>query len=293
MGVSNTNGRRCFGDLARFSLVAKSAGALSSFVAKSAVTIFPIGKQVLRSYFQTGNFTILHYDGNLVDRRTYDPLSRMTTSTYGNGVVTDHSYNDDNTLALIAHSGTGASIGNYAYTWDDNKNKLSETITGVMSGYGFDETLYDTEDRLTGWNRDDSSLDQSWSLSPVGDWNSITENDSVQERTHCPTHELLSAANEVVTTDVKGNMTLIPAVLRPDTSALSLIWDQDNRMSSVTVDGNTFTQRFDALGRRVARDNDIYVQAGQQTVADYTPPGGITPWQTVGPPVYVRPPRRR
>ena len=208
----------------------------------------------------------MHHDGNLVDRRTYDPLGRMDTSTYGNGVVTSHTYND-NTLALIAHSGTGTSIGDYSYTWDANKNKLSETITGVMSGYGFDNTAYDTEDRLASWNRDDSNLDQSWNLSPVGDWNYITENGNVQSRTHGPTHELLTADSQSVTHDAKGNMTLIPASLRPN--ALSLTWDQDNRMSSATTDGKTVSQRFDALGRRVARNNDIYVQVGQQTVADY------------------------
>jgi RHS repeat-associated protein len=40
-----------------------------------------------------------------------------------------------------------------AYTWDTNKNKTSETITGVMSGHGFTSggTTYDFEDRLRGY----------------------------------------------------------------------------------------------------------------------------------------------
>ena len=46
-------------------------------------------------------------------------------------------------------------------------------------------------------------------------------------------------------------------------------------MSSATTNGTTVSQRFDALGRRVARNNDIYVQTGQQTVADYV--SGTTP----------------
>ena len=193
----------------------------------------------------------------------------MDTSTYGNGVITNHTYNADNTLAGITHSGSGSDIGDYSYTWDANKNKLSETITGVMSGYGFDSTGYDDEDRLTAWNRDDNNLDQSWNLSPVGDWNSITENGAVQSRSHGPTHELLAVDSQSVSHDVKGNMTLIPAALRPDGNALSLVWDRDNKMSSATTNGVTVTQRFDALGRRVACNNDIYVQTGQQTVADY------------------------
>ncbi|WP_419195327.1 hypothetical protein, partial [Novipirellula herctigrandis] len=103
-------------------------------------------------------------------------------------------YNTDNTLSGIAFS--GASIGDLAYTWDTNKNKTSEAITGTMGGYGFNvgTSGYDDEDRLVNWNRSDSNLDQAWNLSLVGDWNSFTENASVQTRTHGPTHEILTAA---------------------------------------------------------------------------------------------------
>ena len=55
-----------------------------------------------------------------------------------------------------------------------------------------------------------------------------------------------------------------------------MAWDFDNRMSSADVDndGNfDVSYTFDALGRRVARDdgtnNAVYVQVGQQTIADY------------------------
>ena len=104
-------------------------------------------------------------------------------------------YNDDNTLASISYS--GAPVGDLSYTWDANKNKTSESISGIMSGYGFSAS-YDAEDRLTSWDRADASLDQSWELSPVGDWNSITENTSVQNRTHGPVHEILTAAGQAV-----------------------------------------------------------------------------------------------
>jgi hypothetical protein len=41
-----------------------------------------------------------------------------------------------------------ATFCNMAFTWDANKNKTSESITGVMSGYGFTSagTTYDNED---------------------------------------------------------------------------------------------------------------------------------------------------
>jgi len=41
-----------------------------------------------------------------------------------------------------------ATFCSVAYTWDANKNKTSESITGVMSGYAFTSagTTYDNED---------------------------------------------------------------------------------------------------------------------------------------------------
>jgi hypothetical protein len=186
-------------------------------------------------------------------------------------------YNNDNTLASINF--TGAAIGNLTYGWDANKNKTSEGISGTMSDYGFavGGSGYDDEDRLVNWERSDNNLDQAWNLSLVGDWNSITENASTQSRTHGPTHEMLTAAGASVSHDVKGNMTLIPAVLRPSSDPLTMSWDFDNRLVSADVDNDSTADVFykwDALGRRVLRDDGttatVFVQSGQQTIADYT-----------------------
>ncbi|TWT87779.1 RHS repeat-associated core domain-containing protein [Stieleria varia] len=148
-----------------------------------------------------------------------------------------------------------------------------------MSGYGFavGTSGYDDEDRLVNWERDDTNLDQSWSLSLVGDWNSITENGSSQSRTHGPTHEILTVASQAVQHDAKGNQTEIPAVLRPGTDPLKMQWDFENKLIGADIDNDStddITYQFDALGRRVGRDDGttamVYVQSGQQTIADYT-----------------------
>jgi len=167
-----------------------------------------------------------------------------------------------------------------------NKNKTSESIAGTMSGFGFavGGSGYDKEDRLVNWQRDDTNLDQSWNLSLVGDWNSITENSTTQNRTHNAVHELLSVSfplplgegqgEGTVEHDAKGNITLLPSSLRP--TASSLTWDFDNRLASADVDNDSTPDvfyQFDALGRRIGRDDGtdhtIYVQNGQQTFADY------------------------
>ncbi len=148
-----------------------------------------------------------------------------------------------------------------------------------MSNYGFTVPTngYDDEDRLVGWERADSNLDQSWNLSLVGDWDSFTENSTTQNRTHGNAHEILTADSQSVTHDTKGNQTGLPSNLTTSTSGLTLEWDFENKLYAADVDGTSgadILQKFDALGRRISRDdgttNTIFVPSGQQTIADYT-----------------------
>ena len=144
-----------------------------------------------------------------------------------------------------------ASFCDMAYTWDAHKNKTSESITGVMNGYGFTSggTTNDFEDRLTGYARASGTFNQSWNLTSVGDWTSVT-------------------------TDVKGSMTVIPAVLsglQPPASSLSLTWTFDNTLASSDIDANGTADvsfQYDALGRRVARigtsGSFVFAQINQQ-----------------------------
>ncbi len=64
--------------------------------------------------------------------RPHDAGRRQTTEVLGNGITETRSYRSDNLLSGISYSNT--SLGDLSYTWDANKNKTSESITGVMSG---------------------------------------------------------------------------------------------------------------------------------------------------------------
>ena len=207
---------------------------------------------VNRDYTDRGELWKVKHETVTIDTRTYDDGGRMTASTFNNGVAETRSYGTDNTLTAISFGGTGTSIGNLSYGWDVNKNKTSEVVSGTMSNYGFTipTSGYDNEDRLVTYNRT-SGLSQSWNLSTIGDWNSVTTNGTAQSRTHGLTHELLTAAGQSVTTDVKGNITLIPAVLRTNAQALATTWDFDNRMVTADVGNNSSVEvshKYDALG---------------------------------------------
>ena len=217
--------------------------------------VYPDGTVVDRPHTARGNLQQVDYDGSLVTSFQYDDGGRETRRTYGNGLVTTTSYvPDDNLVQKIANP----TVGDYSYTYDANKNRLSESITGVMSPYGYDTTPagYDADDRLIAWQRDDGQLDQAWNLSAVGDWDQFTENASTQTRTHNAVHELTGIDSQPLTYDVKGN-------LIADHLGRTFNWDVDNMLASVTVSPSatvgmegTHGYAYDAIGRRVSKTVD-------------------------------------
>ena len=140
-----------------------------------------------------------------------------------------------------------------------------------MSNYGFTSagTSYDDEDRLTGFARASGTFTQSWSLTSVGDWNSITTNGTAQNRTH-----FLTYSRHPYTDCTCPDCSTSSSSLSPPASGL--LPDFDNKLKSADVDNNgsnDVTFQYDALGRRVARQGTsgsfVYVQHDQQTIADY------------------------
>jgi hypothetical protein len=114
----------------------------------------------------------------------------------------------------------------YSDTYDDNKNVLTETLGGGMSGYSF-EAGYDDEDRLTGWDRDNGDS-QDWGLSPVGNWDTFTKNSTPETRTYNSVHELTAIASQPLTYDPKRNLT-------EDDAGIGFSWDFDNLLSQGAV----------------------------------------------------------
>ena len=168
--------------------------------------VYPDGTVVDRPHDARGLLSSVDYDGSPAASFGYDAGGRETTRTFGNNLVTTTSYvTDENLLASLATPG----VGTYAYSYDANRNRTDETISGAMSdfGYAVGPGGYDDEDRLVNWDRDDGNLDQSWNLSAVGDWDAYTENASTETRTHNAVHELTGVGGAGLTYDAKGNLT--------------------------------------------------------------------------------------
>ena len=237
---------------------------------------YPDGTVVTRTHTAKGQLATISRDGTVIDSRVYDNGGRLTSETLGNGLVVNRTYNADNMPASI----TNSAVGDYAYSWDENKNKTGETVTGAMTN--FSSTMaFDNQNRLTAWNRA-SGDSQSWQLSPVNDWQSVTTNGSTQTRTHGPTHEILTVGPAAIQHDARGNIST-------DDAAITRTYDADNKVSQAVVPAGsprgipgTHTYHYDALGRRIRKTtggtnptDTIFLHTGSQIIADY--PAGTAP----------------
>ena len=232
---------------------------------------YPDGSVVARTYDSRNLLSTIALGGSNIDSRSFDAGGRLTSETLGNGQVVTRAYlTGDHLPALIAN----AAVGNYTYGWDANKNKTSETITGAMSGFS-SSMAFDDQNRLTTWNRS-SGDSQAWTLSPVNDWQSVTNNGTAVARTHGPTHEVLRVGSATIQHDSRGNMTV-------DEFGITRTYDADGKVSQAIVPAGaargiegTYTYQYDALNRRVRKttggsspSDTIFAHTGEQILADY------------------------
>ena len=63
--------------------------------------IYPDGSEVNRTYTARGQLQTIALGTTTIDARAYDNGSRMTSSSYNNGVIESRTYQTDNTLATI------------------------------------------------------------------------------------------------------------------------------------------------------------------------------------------------
>lgn len=230
---------------------------------------YPDGSVVLLDHYESGQLQQIRYNGAMLASYEYDIGGRRITRTLGDtpGTETTWTYGrQDNLVTSIS-----SNIVSFTYDYDANKNKLKETLGAPMANYGFGTTnqaVYDAEDQLTDWQRDDGNLHQQWALTPAGDWNPFTTNSVPQGRAHDPVHQFTQVnppTGPLMDYDAKGNLT----VDRSRTPNATYAWDLTNHLTT----GNYV---YDALGRRVAKQIAwgpqairFYVQDGQQEIAEY------------------------
>ena len=256
-------------------------------VANRVTTItYPTGSPVTRDY--TARNELFHvWDGaQVVSARSYDVGGRLIQNQAGNGLTETRSYvANDNLVADIRIP----SVDHFVYSYDALKRKTAEVDLEVANQT--QRFAYDDQSRLNDWKRtgtlpaDPAVSAQTWTLSPVGDWNQTTVDGVTQNRTHTAVHELVDLNGTTLLYDAKGNLTR-------DDEGQTFTWDFENRLATAgnlqQGQGNSAAYAYDALGRRMKKSvttaavgpiaastvPTYFVSAGAQEVVEIT--GDVT-----------------
>lgn len=224
---------------------------------------YPGGKSLTHGYDKLGRLTSLAFTGVAQPCTfSYDDAGRLTGRSYPNGVTQANAFDDAGRVTSLGYAGTASPQVALSYAYDRNGNKTGGGESGTLAWKDADLTAYD----------------ETATFTPGGKL--IARNDG------------LSARDFAYAYDDAGNLKTATAA---NGESYDLSYDEDNRTTAITWDSGTtekqITNRYDVLGRRVARTLDTaetrYVLdlAGgmERILCDTTSNGNITAWYIHGP----------
>jgi RHS repeat-associated protein len=187
---------------------------------------------------------------------TYDAASNMLQRNYRNGTTSTYTYNANNWTTSIAHNNP-ATFAGFNYSYDNEGNKKDEQKrqdTSHSEAYQYDATyrlIAYQIGALVGSSVPVPSTQTTYSLDPVGNWNSKTTDSITQTRAHNAVNELIKINATNLTYDANGNLLA--------DGTYTYAYDEENRLTKLTRDSDSVVvgqYEYDALSRRVQKIAD-------------------------------------
>jgi len=187
---------------------------------------------------------------------TYNVAGQKVSQTYANGITTNYEYNENGWLSRIADNGE---ILDLSMTYDALGN-ITQRKDGIdathTENYG-----YDAISQLVSFKRG-SAVDKSYQFDLLGNRVKTVENGITTNYT---------ANNVNAYTSITGGLSFTPKYdgngnLQNDDKH-TFVYDLNSRMISADNDAVIF--KYDALGRRIAKNGVTYYYVGDQMVEEY------------------------
>jgi RHS repeat-associated protein len=212
-------------------------------------------------------------------RYTYDAAERVRSRLYRNGTVASYNYNANNWDTSLTHTMGANLIVGFTYAYDNEGNKAYEQKihdSAHSEGYAYDPVyrLIDYKvGTVVGSTITMVTTQTTYSLDPLGNWNSKVTDTVTQTRTHSPSNEILSINTTPVVSDFNGNTS--------DDGTNLYSYDEENRLVQVSAKSTHAVlgqYQYDAFGRRVAETDNFGVKTlfyydGWRTVEEQSSTG--------------------
>ena len=196
-------------------------------------------------------------NGNEVVTMEYTVAGQKTKQTYANGITTDYGYNDNGWLSAIKDN---QKVLDLAMNYDaiGNMTKRADNLDASRTeSYG-----YDVISQLTSFKRG-TTVSKTYEFDLLGNRVKTMENGVVTN---------YSSNNVNAYTAISGGLSFAPSydgngnMLNDDKH--QYVYDYNNKM--VSVGDKSVTYKYDALGRRIAKNNTSFYYVGDQMVEEST-----------------------
>jgi RHS repeat-associated protein len=231
-----------------------------NIAARTRTVTYPGGKVITESTDPRSRIAQIDDAGSPppIVQYTYDLADRVTVRSYPrNGTSSDYTYDTDNRIVALTNAFGATPFANLMYAYDNEGNKKYEQK--LQDTTHSEAYLYDAAYRLinyavgtlVGSSVPAPSTQTSYSLDPVGNWNSKTTNSVTQTRSYNADDELIKINSTNLTYSSDGNP------LNDGTYAYT--YDEENRLTKITrlSDSAIVGQYlYDAFSRRVQKVAD-------------------------------------
>ncbi len=223
----------------------------------------------------------IKWEGAQIEDRSYNDNGLLTGVTRA-FVNETRTYNAGSQLTQINNT----NVGSQTYTYDQNGNVTSETLSGNMANYSFSTIHaggpfadgYDAEDRFMRFKRSGVTEDILLTRSNIGNIANVNRNGSNTARGYNTTHGLTTVTGGTTQTyDTDGNTTKLH-------TNVYAAWDDAGRMknTSVPTGATAGIQGFNEYGyvggtrvwKKITRsgkvvEHRVHIHAGPNLIAEY------------------------
>jgi RHS repeat-associated protein len=236
---------------------------------------YPSGRVVQPSYDTIGRLTSVSTGTTtLASGVTYDPSFRVTTYTYGNGIVANLSYSSDRrqlqSMSYVSGSQTLFGESAYGHSQNGGNNGQITSITDSVDSGRNITYAYDALGRLSSAVTAGSTNYPKWGLSWTYDRYGNRMTQAVTAGTAPSNSVTVNAATNQITTsgysyDASGNMT--------NDGVNAMTYDAEGRVATAADGAGTATYSYRASGLRVLKSfgstTTVYVYVGNRALAEY------------------------
>lgn len=222
---------------------------------------YPSGMKVVEQHNARDLITSILQNGDEVVTMAYNAAGQKTTQGYANGITTTYGYNENGWLSSITADHDIMSL-EMDYDAIGNMTQRRDLLNADRTeSYG-----YDVISQLTSFRRG-TTIDKSYQFDLLGNRVKVLENGVTTNYTSNNVNAYTSITGGLSFTpqyDDNGNM------LNDDKHTYA--YDFNNKL--VSVDETVGTYKYDALGRRIAKNNTLFYYVGDQVVEEVT--DGVT-----------------